>query len=58
MVKVALQNEGIKLQHTLTEEEELTVLAREVKQHKDSLLEFKKLVVKTLLINCKVKFRF
>ena len=26
----------------LTEEEELTVLAREVKQHKDSLLEFKK----------------
>ena len=57
MVKAALQNEGIKLQHTLTEEEELTVLAREVKQHKDSL-EFKKLVVKTLLINCKVKFRF
>lgn len=42
MVKAALQNEGIKLQHTLTEEEELTVLAREVKQHKDSLLEFKK----------------
>ncbi|MEM5608567.1 GatB/YqeY domain-containing protein [Bacillus toyonensis] len=42
MVKVALQNEGIKLQHTLTEEEELTVLAREVKQYKDSLLEFKK----------------
>lgn len=26
MVKAALQNEGIKLQHTLTEEEELTVL--------------------------------
>jgi len=42
MVKAALQNEGIKLQHTLTEEEELTVLTREVKQHKDSLLEFKK----------------
>ena len=57
MVKAALQNEGIKLQHTLTEEEEITVLAREVKQYKD-LLEFKKLVVKTLLINCKVKFRF
>ena len=57
MVKAALQNEGIKLQHTLTEEEEITVLAREVKQYKDSL-EFKKLVVKTLLINCKVKFRF
>ncbi|PES68375.1 hypothetical protein CN507_11380 [Bacillus cereus] len=42
MVKAALQNEGIKLQHTLTEEEELTVLVREVKQYKDSLLEFKK----------------
>lgn len=42
MVKAALQNEGIKLQHTLTEEEEVTVLAREVKQYKDSLLEFKK----------------
>lgn len=42
MVKAALQNESIKLQHTLTDEEELTVLAREVKQYKDSLLEFKK----------------
>ncbi|MBO1579175.1 MULTISPECIES: GatB/YqeY domain-containing protein [Bacillus] len=42
MVKAALQNEGIKLQQTLTEEEELTVLTREVKQRKDSLLEFKK----------------
>lgn len=41
MVK-ALQNEGIKAQQTLTEEEELTVLTREVKQRKDSLLEFKK----------------
>ena len=41
MVKAALQNEGIKLQHTLTEEEELTVLAREVKQHKDSSLNLK-----------------
>ena len=39
MVKV--QNEGIKLQHTLTEEEEITVLAREVKQYKDSLLNLK-----------------
>ncbi|MEH7461278.1 GatB/YqeY domain-containing protein [Bacillus thuringiensis] len=42
MVKSALQNEAIKLQHSLTEEEELTVLAREVKQYKDSLLEFEK----------------
>ncbi|MDM5156505.1 GatB/YqeY domain-containing protein [Bacillus sp. DX1.1] len=41
MVKAALQNESIKLQHPLTEEEELTVLTRHVKQCKDSLLEFK-----------------
>ncbi|CAM4133766.1 hypothetical protein BAMA_22095 [Bacillus manliponensis] len=42
MVKAALQNEEIKLQHSLEEDEELTVLTREVKQRKDSLLEFKK----------------
>ena len=42
MVKAALQNEEIKLQNPLTEEEELTVLTREVKQYKDSLLEFEK----------------
>ncbi|MEI4829327.1 GatB/YqeY domain-containing protein [Bacillus sp. FJAT-53711] len=42
MVKAALQNEEIKLQHSLAEEEELTVLTRQVKQYKDSLLEFEK----------------
>ncbi|WP_440602566.1 GatB/YqeY domain-containing protein [Bacillus sp. GB_SG_008] len=42
MVKAALQNEEIKLQHSLLEDEELTVLTREVKQYKDSLLEFEK----------------
>ncbi len=42
MVKSSLQNESIKLGHELTEEEELTVLTREVKQRKDSLLEFEK----------------
>ncbi|MFX3623785.1 MAG: GatB/YqeY domain-containing protein [Ectobacillus sp.] len=42
MVKAALKNEEIKLQRALTEEEELTVLTREVKQRKDSLLEFEK----------------
>ncbi|CAH0347051.1 GatB/YqeY domain-containing protein [Bacillus sp. CECT 9360] len=41
MVKAALQNEGIKAgKQDLTEEEELTVLSREVKQRKDSLQEF------------------
>lgn len=43
MVKSALQNEGIKLQQqSLSEEAELTVLTRELKQRKDSLLEFEK----------------
>ncbi|WP_067837066.1 GatB/YqeY domain-containing protein [Amphibacillus sediminis] len=42
MVKASLQNEAIKLgKDNLSEEEELTVLARELKQRKDSLREFK-----------------
>ena len=42
MVKASLQNEAIKLgQDELTEEQELTVLSRELKQRKDSLQEFK-----------------
>jgi uncharacterized protein YqeY len=41
MVKASLQNEAIKLQTSeLSEDTELTVLSREVKQRKDSLLEF------------------
>jgi uncharacterized protein YqeY len=41
MVKASLQNEAIKLQTSeLSEDAELTVLSREVKQRKDSLLEF------------------
>lgn len=43
MIKASLQNEAIK--HgvkELTEEQELTVLSREVKQRKDSLHEFEK----------------
>jgi len=43
MLKAALQNEAIKLgKQQLSEEEELTVLSREVKQRKDSLHEFNK----------------
>ncbi|GIN60412.1 hypothetical protein J27TS8_04050 [Robertmurraya siralis] len=42
MVKASLQNEAIKLGHELSEDEELTVLSREVKQRKDSLHEFDK----------------
>ncbi|MFC0522562.1 GatB/YqeY domain-containing protein [Pontibacillus salicampi] len=42
MVKAALQNEALKLRKDeLSEEEELTVLSRELKQRKDSLQEFK-----------------
>nr|WP_309099863.1 GatB/YqeY domain-containing protein [Fredinandcohnia onubensis] len=41
MVKAALQNEGIKLgTNELSEDAELTVLTRELKQRKDSLREF------------------
>ncbi|MEI5905792.1 GatB/YqeY domain-containing protein [Bacillus spongiae] len=43
MLKSSLQNEAIKLGNPeLTEDEELTVLSREVKQRKDSLHEFEK----------------
>ncbi|WP_087971716.1 GatB/YqeY domain-containing protein [Oceanobacillus rekensis] len=42
MVKASIQNELIKLGNdTLSEDEELTILSREVKQRKDSLQEFK-----------------
>jgi hypothetical protein len=42
MVKASIQNETIKFgKDTLSEDEELTVLSREVKQRKDSLQEFK-----------------
>ncbi|WP_070120626.1 GatB/YqeY domain-containing protein [Bacillus marinisedimentorum] len=43
MLKSSLQNEAIKLgKSELSEEEELTVLGRELKQRKDSLREFEK----------------
>src|SRR5690625_3196252 len=42
MVKASLQNEAIKQGvETLSEEDELTVLSRELKQRNDSLKEFK-----------------
>ncbi|SFA95610.1 MULTISPECIES: GatB/YqeY domain-containing protein [unclassified Bacillus (in: firmicutes)] len=43
MIKSSLQNEAIKLgNRELSEEDELTVLSRELKQRKDSLHEFDK----------------
>ncbi|MGM8214154.1 GatB/YqeY domain-containing protein [Bacillaceae bacterium W0354] len=41
MVKASLQNEAIKKGGELSEDDELQVLTREVKQRKDSLQEFK-----------------
>ncbi|RPF55589.1 GatB/YqeY domain-containing protein [Aquisalibacillus elongatus] len=41
MVKASLQNEAIKKGEELSEEDELQVLTREVKQRNDSLQEFK-----------------
>lgn len=42
MVRAALQNEAIRLGvDTLSEEDEITILSRELKQRKDSALEFK-----------------
>lgn len=40
MIKSSIQNEQIKESHDLTEDEELTVLSREMKQRRDSLHEF------------------
>lgn len=42
MLKASLQNEQIKVGRDLTEDEELTVLSREMKQRRDSLTEFEK----------------
>lgn len=43
MIKASLQNEAIKLgKPGLSEDEELTILSREMKQRKDSLHEFEK----------------
>ncbi|MGM0124975.1 glutamyl-tRNA(Gln) amidotransferase subunit E [Enterococcus sp. AZ194] len=42
MLKAAIQNEQIKAGHDLDNEEELTVLSREMKQRRDSLSEFEK----------------
>ncbi len=42
MIKASIQNEALKIGKEISEEEELTVLSREVKQRKDSLHEFDK----------------
>ncbi|MFC4772161.1 GatB/YqeY domain-containing protein [Enterococcus hermanniensis] len=42
MLKASIQNEQIKKGQELDDEEELTVLSREMKQRRDSLTEFEK----------------
>ena len=42
MLKDSLQNEQIKLGEELNADQELTILAREMKQRRDSVAEFKK----------------
>jgi uncharacterized protein YqeY len=40
MLKAAVMNEKIKVNHDLSHEEEITVLSRELKQRKDSITEY------------------
>lgn len=42
MLKAALQKEQLEHSEPLTDEQELTIIAREMKQRKDSLAEFEK----------------
>lgn len=42
MLKAALQKEQIEQTESLSEEQEITIIAREMKQRKDSLAEFEK----------------
>lgn len=53
MVKSSLQNEQIKLGRDLNDDEELTVLNRELKQRKDSLQEFEEAGRDDLVANLK-----
>ncbi|MGX6979754.1 GatB/YqeY domain-containing protein [Vagococcus elongatus] len=57
MIKSSLQNEGIKVGRELTEDEELTVLAREVKQRRDSIHEFSKADREDLVTKVKAELK-
>ncbi|MET3699289.1 hypothetical protein SAMN05877753_10272 [Bacillus oleivorans] len=59
MLKASLQNEAIKVgKSELSEEEELTVLSRELKQRKDSLHEFEKAGRDDLVEKIQTELRF
>lgn len=58
MIKASMQNEAIKLGAELTEEQELTILSREVKQRKDSLHEFEKAGREDLVEKVRTELQF
>ncbi len=58
MIKASIQNEAIKLGAELTEEQELTILSREVKQRKDSLHEFEKAGREDLVEKVRTELQF
>jgi uncharacterized protein len=58
MIKASVQNETIKLGHDLSEEDELTVLSRELKQRKDSLHEFEKAGREDLVEKIRIELTF
>ncbi|MBS4191347.1 GatB/YqeY domain-containing protein [Bacillus sp. FJAT-49705] len=58
MIKASMQNEAIKQGADLSEEQELTVLSREVKQRKDSLHEFDKAGREDLVEKIRTELQF
>lgn len=62
MLKAALQKEQLEQTEPLTQEQELTIIAREMKQRKDSLVEFEKAqrddLVQPLLAEIKIVERY
>ncbi len=58
MIKASMQNEALKLGHELTDEEELTILTREVKQRKDSLHEFEKAGREDLVEKIRIELKY
>ncbi|MBD3948418.1 GatB/YqeY domain-containing protein [Tuanshanicoccus lijuaniae] len=62
MLKAALQKEQLEHSEPLTPEQELTIIAREMKQRKDSLVEFEKAermdLVEPLLQEIKIVERY
>ena len=55
MLKASIQNEQIKAGHDLNEDEELTVLSREMKQRRDALSEFEQAGREDLVEKVKVE---